>query len=102
MKTQIALVSLLALGLASQTASADTADYAVAQRDLHSRVWQKLTLATNAAGLVRTNVHTYTELRNGLCRPENGVLVDFSKFAAQMSQRPSSLPRETCTCRQGV
>jgi len=76
MKTQIALLSLLALGLASQTASADAADYAVAQRDLHSRVWQKLTLATNAAGLVRTNVHSYTELRNGLCRLENGVLVD--------------------------
>jgi len=49
MKTRVALVSLLALGLASQTAYADV------QRDLHSRVWQKLTLA---------------ELRNGLCHLE--------------------------------
>jgi len=70
MKTRVALVSLLALGLASQTAYADV------QRDLHSRVWQKLTLATNAAGLVGANVHSYTELRNGLCRFENGALLD--------------------------
>ncbi len=70
------LASLFLLILPIHIAHAGMDGYFVTQRTLHSRLWQKITLGTNEQGVVRATTNSYTELRNGLCREENGALVD--------------------------
>lgn len=51
-------------------------EYVCVQRGPHSRVWQRSIVTTNYAGIVRTNIHSYTELATGLCYIQNGQYVD--------------------------
>jgi len=55
-------------------------DFAIVSRTPYSRVWQKQSLATNQAGIVRANIQSFTEVRSGICRTDNttGALVDSS------------------------
>jgi len=58
------------------TLSASITEYQCVQRSPHSRVWQRAVLQTNQANVVRTNLHSYTELATGLCYLQNGQYVD--------------------------
>ncbi|MGA2750690.1 MAG: hypothetical protein ABSG59_18110 [Verrucomicrobiota bacterium] len=72
--------------------SSDAAEYVCVQRGPHSRVWQSTVLQTNAAGIVFTDVHSYTELRSGLCYLTNGEyadsveMIDLTATGAQAAQ----------------
>ena len=55
---------------------ADSGDYICVQRGPHSKIWESTVLSTNEMGVVFTNVHSYTELRTGLCYLTNGQYVD--------------------------
>jgi hypothetical protein len=50
--------------------------YSIVQRGPHSRVWQKMTVSTNQSGVVSTNLHSYTELRTGVCYLQNNQYSD--------------------------
>ena len=53
-------------------------NYVCTQRSANSRVWQRAVLQTNQSGVVRTNLHSYTEIATGLCHPDaqTGQFVD--------------------------
>ncbi|HEY1790221.1 MAG TPA: hypothetical protein VGJ73_18900 [Verrucomicrobiae bacterium] len=51
-------------------------DYVCVQRGPHSKIWRRAVIETNQSGIVRTNLHSYTELATGLCYLENGQYVD--------------------------
>jgi len=79
---QVGLLCLCAIACPAQTPVASAtntsyqSDYAIVQRGPHSRVWQRTTVTTNQAGLVRTNTHSYTELCTGICYLQNGAYAD--------------------------
>jgi hypothetical protein len=51
-------------------------DYQIVGRGPNSRVWQKTDFRTNSAGIVRTNVRSFTELHTGVCYQSNGEWAD--------------------------
>jgi len=49
--------------------------YVCVQRSPHQKLWQEAVVSTNYEGLLRTNIHSYTEIATGICRlqdPQNG------------------------------
>jgi hypothetical protein len=56
--------------------TSSSSDYSIVQRLPHSRLWQRTLLSTNALGMVRTNVQSYSELATGICYLANGQYVD--------------------------
>jgi hypothetical protein len=51
-------------------------DYHIISRGPNSRVWQRAAIETNLAGIVTTNLHSYTELATGVCYLTNGEYID--------------------------
>src|SRR5665213_801050 len=90
MKTNVRVRSVSFLGLciglvfplasqAQQNAAApEETSYAIVERTPNSRLWERATMETNVSGVVRTNFHSYQEIRSGLCHVENGAFVDSS------------------------
>lgn len=51
-------------------------NYVCVQRGPNSRIWQRSVISTKAAGIITTNLHSYTELATGVCYLQNGQYVD--------------------------
>jgi hypothetical protein len=60
----------------TQSNMSTSSDYICIQRGPHSKVWRRAVLTTNQSGVVRTNLHSYTELATGLCYLHDGQYVD--------------------------
>ena len=78
-----AALCLASAGIRAQQNAGQTAPpldtYSIVSRTPNSRVWQMPWVETNLAGIVRTNVDSYTEVRSGLCYLVKGVYVDSSE-----------------------
>jgi hypothetical protein len=54
----------------------EVSPYAIAQRGLNQRVWQRVTVQTNNLGRAVYRTNSYTELASGICAERNGQFID--------------------------